>query len=72
MSAGSENAEKEWDKFYQWCLEHEDVPAIDAVLAGMTVLAELDRRNAPKYVRIACAKVYDWLMDEAERIKGSN
>lgn len=71
MSAGSNAANAEWDAFFEWCIEHDDVPAVRALLGCMDVLTEVERRNAPARIRNSSAKVYDYLMTEVERIRGS-
>lgn len=72
MSAGSDGANTDWDAFFAWCQNHEDVPAVGGLLACMTVLSEIDRRNAPKHVKRSIDKVYDYLMTEVERIRGQH
>lgn len=72
MTAGEKGANADWEKFYKWCQEHQDIPAIDALIGCMSVLGEIDRRCAPKDIKAAAHNVYGYLMEEVERIRGTS
>ena len=69
MSAGSENADKEWDEFMEWCRTHEEIPVVESLLDCMIIISVVDKSTTPKPIVKAALKVYSWLMDEVERIR---